>query len=415
MLFMLGRGVRRAAVDPTIGKVRRVVPQLRLAYAGGKLQSAGHIDGCIDELGDLAIVARNILDERRISLGVVRRVLPLDRMLASIVVIKACHRLHRAPKGRLEANLLGEGVRIDVARRGRGAVLVGGTWRGAEHARGHDLGTVLIVERLPMEPRRGGDERAESRLELPGDALEIPLVSRAFRHVQRPYLHQVAGGVVGKRQAVRARLLIDHHRREGQTGQSFGGVGHGGHAAEFEFVTDMIHHPGTLLRRHDVARRGGNAELARKYAGLKVVVDTHLERQLILDQWNIVGARDIVARAAVVHIETLDIDETTLGFRIGGAGDHADRAAHGRGAEQRALGAAEHLDAFHVENARIQRQRHGCVVDVKTRGVGTSDAANGHLPRRGDAKSVAGPKRQIGNGMGVIGKPGGPDLLQSVA
>ncbi len=92
--------------------------------------------------------------------------------------------------------------------------------------------------------------------------------------------------------------------------------------------------------------------------------------------------------------------------------DDADRAAHRFRAVESALRAAQHLDARHIDNVRIERLEHRRIVDVEAGGIRTLDPAQRDAAGRERAIGGADGERQIRNGVPIIEKLLHPFRLQ---
>ncbi len=272
-----------------------------------------------------------------------------------------------------------------------------------------------------MKPGARGIERADVGLVLDRQALEGPLIPRGLADIEGPDLHQIARTEIRQRQPVAAGRLIDRHGSDAEARHGGRRVGEGHHAAKLTVVADMRFFARRLGGRHDVSGCRGDAPLAREDAGLVGVVRGELQPQFIGNERQVDGARQVVAGAAVIDVEALDIDGARGCLGIRGLGDHPHGAAHGGGAEQRALRAAQHLDALQVEHPRIERQWHRRVVDVETGGrlaiakPASGDAANGDGSAVRHAEIAAGAERQIGNGVSVVAEVDVAEFLQGLA
>ena len=90
-------------------------------------------------------------------------------------------------------------------------------------------------------------------------------------------------------------------------------------------------------------------------AGDVVLVADHAQRQLVGDERDVDGCFDVIAR--VVRVRGGEAAHADVGLellQVGRLGNDAHDAGQRTGAEQRALRAAQHLDAVDVDQAQVR-------------------------------------------------------------
>ena len=126
---------------------------------------------------------------------------------------------------------------------------------------------------------------------------------------------------------------------------------------------------------HRRGRRVLGTQALLKKSAVELVEAARPQREHIADERQVDFAFHDLVQGAVLgagqpHVH---LSAEFSGIRL--RSDDADRAAHRFRAVESALRPAQHLDARYIDDVRIERLEHRCIVDVEAGGIRTLDPA----------------------------------------